>query len=402
VRPSRPAAAIGAALAALTAAATITVAAPPPAGAMPTPALPHPDAFGIDTIGPLRPVTNLSDRMFEATMTTPALFEARGVTTPADVSAEVRVRVLLPDGYDPARARGYDVLYLLHGGGGDYLQWSVRTDWLGQNGGAVADVIPGYPGIVVMPEGGKAGWYTDWAGHTDGNFAPLWETFHVDQLVPWVDANFNTAATRASRAVAGLSMGGLGALRYAALHPDVYGAVGAFSAGTTLDDPDAWDIVDQSMLGFGATIVNQGLFDGHYRVNPPWPGSGHENDRHYRLEAVFGPSELTGQPADQRWRDVSPAGGLAPAYAAYDGRMAVYSGGITAAGGVATTGETGIGAWNLLLHDRLGPDDLDVPHRWCGGTGGHDMSAWRADLVDFVDFLADGDAGACPNVPPPS
>ena len=398
MRPFRRTAAIGAALAALATATTATIGPVPPAGALPTPTLPAPDAHGIDTIGSLARVDALSDRLFEATMRTPAIFEPRGTTTPANVSVPVKVRILLPAGYDPNRAEPYDVLYLLHGGTGDYLQWSVRTDWLGQPGGAVADVIPGYPGIVVMPEGGKAGWYTDWAGSTDGNFAPRWETFHVGQLVPWIDANFNTAATRESRAIAGLSMGGLGALRYAGRHPDVFGAVGAFSAGTTLDDPAAWDIVNQSMLGFGATIVNTGLLDGHYRVNPPWPGSGHENDRHFRMEAVFGPSETAGQSPNQRWHDISPAYGLAPEYAAYDGRMAVYAGGITADGEVATTGETGIGGWNILLHDRL--DEVDVPHRWCGGAGDHDMVSWRAHLVDFVDFLADGEAGACPNVAP--
>ena len=98
---------------------------------------------------------------------------------------------------------------------------------------SVAGTLPGFDGIVVMPAGGRAGWYSDWPGRTDGNFAPLWETFHVHQLVPWVDANFNTSGTRSGRAVAGLSMGGYGALRYAGRHPHLFSAVGAFSAGTT-------------------------------------------------------------------------------------------------------------------------------------------------------------------------
>jgi hypothetical protein len=43
-----------------------------------------------------------------------------------------------------------------------------------------------------------------------------WETFHIAQLLPWIDANFRTFAEYNGRAVAGFSMGGFGALRYAA------------------------------------------------------------------------------------------------------------------------------------------------------------------------------------------
>src|SRR5690606_27402706 len=112
------------------------------------------------------------------------------------------VRIHLPEGYDPDRAQGYPVLYLLHGGGG---KWS---DWSEFNTGNLPDAIEasGYPGIVVMPDGGRSGWYRNWASDTRGGFRPLWEDFHVDQLVPWVDANFNTVPDRSGRAIAGLSM----------------------------------------------------------------------------------------------------------------------------------------------------------------------------------------------------
>lgn len=66
-----------------------------------------------------------------------------------------------------------------------------------------------------MPEGGRVGWYADWYGETDGHFSPQWETFHVRQLIPWIDANFDTKATREGRALVGLSMGGLGTVRAA-------------------------------------------------------------------------------------------------------------------------------------------------------------------------------------------
>ena len=53
----------------------------------------------------------------------------------------------------------------------------------------------------------------------------MWETFHIDQIVPWVDANLRTIRSRAGRAIAGLSQGGFGALSYAARHPDLFTSV---------------------------------------------------------------------------------------------------------------------------------------------------------------------------------
>ena len=115
------------------------------------------------------------------------------------------VNVLLPDGYNPARR--YPVLYLLHGGGGDNN--FMIFDKLG-----IRDYTVGRELIVVMPDGGTAGWYSN---PVSSNVGPRnWETFHMGELVPWVDATFSTIAEPAGRAVSGFSMGGLGALKYTA------------------------------------------------------------------------------------------------------------------------------------------------------------------------------------------
>src|SRR4051812_11115482 len=82
----------------------------------------------------------LSARLTDYTLRTPSM--------PADV----HVRVLRPTGYDPARR--YPVLYLLNGCCEDWRSW---TDL----GGAEA-ITAGLPLIVVMPEGGYDGNYTDW------------------------------------------------------------------------------------------------------------------------------------------------------------------------------------------------------------------------------------------------
>lgn len=126
----------------------------------------------------------------------------------------VRVLVLLPDRLD--RARRYPTLYLLHGG------VSVPDEWVTRMG--IEALTAGRDVIVVMPDGGRAGYYRDWA-----NGGRQWERFHIERLVPWVDATFPTVPHRGNRAVAGLSMGGGGAMYYAARHPDVFGSVASFS-----------------------------------------------------------------------------------------------------------------------------------------------------------------------------
>jgi S-formylglutathione hydrolase FrmB len=182
-----------------------------------TPHLTAPEGTGaqaITVVGRRR----IDDRLQELTLRTPAL------------DAPTHVRVLLPRGYDADPSRRYPVLYLLHGANSDYTSWT-------EDGGAEA-LTARYPLIVVMPDGGSQGWYTDWY-RGDATVQPRWETYHVNELVPWVDARFRTDASRAGRAIAGLSMGGYGALDYAARHPDVYAAAASFSGALEIGSEEA-------------------------------------------------------------------------------------------------------------------------------------------------------------------
>lgn len=150
---------------------------------------------------------------------TPCVVE-RAVPLPAGVAfgaIDPRVRILLPRAYDGRRR--LPVLYLLHGAGDTYRTWVDNTD--------VESFAAGLGVVVVMPDGGRSpdsGWYSDWA---DGS--RRWESFHIGVLIPWVDATFATLADRAHRGVAGLSMGGFGAMSYAGRHPELFGAAATFS-----------------------------------------------------------------------------------------------------------------------------------------------------------------------------
>ncbi len=140
------------------------------------------------------------------------------------ISTQPAVNVLLPDDYDETTSRRYPVMYLLHGGLQDFRKFDLEDDIRGLTAGRRI--------IVVMPDGGNAGWYsnpvTSFAGPRN------WETFHIQQLIPWIDANFRTYAEAEGRAVSGFSMGGIGALKYAAKYYGHFASVSSHSGPASL------------------------------------------------------------------------------------------------------------------------------------------------------------------------
>lgn len=167
------------------------------------------------------------------------------------------VRVLLPEGYRDSRTR-YSVLYLLHGAGDTYRTWTDLTD--------VQAFSADFPLIIVMPDGGKdaeAGFYSDWL---DGS--RQWETFHTRVLRKYVDRHYRTLRSKRHRAVAGLSMGGFGAMSYAARHPRLFRAAASFSGAldTLYPSPTSPFIRSLNILdigGWGDPVENADVWRAH-------------------------------------------------------------------------------------------------------------------------------------------
>ncbi|GIH54457.1 hypothetical protein Mro02_13710 [Microbispora rosea subsp. aerata] len=122
------------------------------------------------------------------------------------------VWVVKPAAWKPG-STGWRALYLLHGccGGGAW-------DWL--KSGEVARLTARLDAVVIVPEGGRTGWYADWRR------GPAWETFHMTEVPRLVEPRYGVGTRRA---IAGYSMGGLGAFGYAARHPGVFEAAASFS-----------------------------------------------------------------------------------------------------------------------------------------------------------------------------
>jgi diacylglycerol O-acyltransferase/trehalose O-mycolyltransferase len=152
--------------------------------------------------------------------------DARGrditIDSPA-VGQQVKVRLLLPANF-AATSRQWPVLYLLHGCCDSYVSWTRSTD--------IEQLASKMGMIVAMPEGGAVGFYSDWL------VGPKWETFHTVELPELLASNYGASDRRA---IAGLSMGGLGALSYAARHPGSYASAASFSGivHTRLSDQES-------------------------------------------------------------------------------------------------------------------------------------------------------------------
>lgn len=264
----------------------------------------------------------LSPRMLEFTTRTPSL------------DRDVAVTVRLPAGYE-ASERSYPVLYLLPPTGGDRRFW---TDLMG-----VGELTEGLPLIVVMPDAGKVGFYTDWREIGDRS-APQWETYHIEELIPWIDSEFRTVDGRDGRAVAGASMGGLGALMYAGRHPDLFAAAASLSGPAELKPQGMLRLL--GLVGRGPALA----------------------------ERIWGPpdTEL------KNWVVHDPVA-IASGYREVDL--------ILLAGNGRPEGSTGpvqdpveglIYRMNLNLHRRL--SKLGIRHVWAPGAGGHGPLLFRQEL----------------------
>lgn len=125
-------------------------------------------------------------------------------------------RVLLPKNYESEKQRRYPVIYLLHGLMGSHRNWTDLTK--------LTTHARDFDFIIVTPEGNN-GWYTDSATVPDDKY----ESYIIKELIPEVDAKYRTMAARDSRAIAGLSMGGYGAIKFGLKYPGQFRLAGSFS-----------------------------------------------------------------------------------------------------------------------------------------------------------------------------
>jgi putative tributyrin esterase len=143
----------------------------------------------------------------------------------ASLGRDIHYRVLIPRGYK--RGGRFPVLYLLHGLYGDYQNWDTRT--------RLENYTNNLHLLIVMPDADDS-WYTNSATAPADKF----EDYIAKDLIAEIDNQYRTIHDAHGRAVAGLSMGGYGAVKLALKYPELFAFAGslsgAFNAPQNLDN----------------------------------------------------------------------------------------------------------------------------------------------------------------------
>jgi len=178
---------------------------------------------------------------------------------------EAAFQIYTPAGYRDRALAPLPVLYLLHGFGEDERSW----DEIGR-ASSIADnlIFDGAmkPCVIVMPHGHPVAVTSPVKdSYFEGNAAAM-ERELLEEIVPMTGAFYRVRQDAASRAIAGVSMGGGQALRTGLRHPALFGAIAAFSARPPVSQLDAFL---QNTAGKPGSPT-------HPR-GPIWVGCGHED-----------------------------------------------------------------------------------------------------------------------------
>lgn len=186
------------------------------------------------------------------------------------ISPVRRMAIYLPPGYDSS-SRRYPVIFFLPNPFEDSYRFDFdHRDAQGLFDRAIADNLIGQFILVAVDMNTPLGssWYVN--STATGN----WEDFVVQELVPYIDGNFKTIPNRDSRGMAGIFIGGYGAIRFAMRHPDLFGTIYAMhpvgtgtGVGVSMNIPK-WDILAnarsmEEVKKDGGTRIFTTMFQAH-------------------------------------------------------------------------------------------------------------------------------------------
>ena len=282
------------------------------------------------------------------------------------LGVDKRYRVWLPAGYDTSTDR-FPVIYLLHGLGG------TEDDWLGGGDLAHAADRVALRAIVVMPDG-DASFYANSVTPADYDgcvraskhrtfrreesaesfcvHEARYEDYMTRDLIAHVDATYRTIADRRARGIAGLSMGGFGALSLGMRHPELFAAAASHSGVVALfyAGPHPYRAADVKLLGdVGRWGENVGAIGTLVR------------------------GILGADPANWRAHDPATLAAQLP-----DGKLALYL-------DCGTEDDFGLEDSAAYLHDVL--QKAHVSHQFALLPGKHRFDFWRVRIVESLRFF---------------
>lgn len=253
-------------------------------------------------------------------------FESKLVGYPVEYS------VYFPAGYETSN-RSYPVLYLLHGYSDDETGWIQfgEANSVADKAIASGDATSC---IIVMPDG-KVTWY---ANSFDGK--DPWEDMFIKEFIPFIEKQYRIRPQKQFRAIAGLSMGGNGALLLSLRHSELFSSCVAMSAGTFTDEE----------------VEKNSEFD-HY------------------FGSIYGPKPATG--VSEYWKAYSPLHLLDSVDKDKIKSVRFY---------IDCGDDDFLYKGNSALHVKM--RDLGIPHEYRVRNGGHEWSYWRTGLYDGLKFIS--------------
>ena len=253
------------------------------------------------------------------------------------LNKEVRYTIYLPFDYETS-SRYYPVVYLLHGYTDNDMGWIQFGEANMIADDAIANrEVP--PMILVMPDGGVS-WYVD-----NYNNSVKYEDFFFKEFIPYIEKEYRIRTEKRYRAVAGLSMGGYGALVYALKHPDMFSSCVAFSAAIYTDD-EIINMNDNAWPKVLGVVFNPNL-KGKDRISKQFT----DNDPFYIVKN----SDINKIKSVRFYLDCGDDDFL-------------YKG-------------------NAYFHVLL--RDLNIPHEYRMRDGGHQWTYWRSGLPNGLKFIGE-------------
>ena len=164
--------------------------------------------------------------------------------------------IYTPPGYDENVSEKYPVLYIIHGGGEDETGWATqgKANLILDN--LIADKKAN-PMLIVMPDANIGGGGFNSGGIENG--MKLFEKEMKQAIIPFVEKNYRAKSDAASRALAGLSMGGLHTLYTGIYNTDVFSYLGVFSSGWIVPMMDKTAEAQYTFLKENADKINTNL-----------------------------------------------------------------------------------------------------------------------------------------------
>ncbi len=239
----------------------------------------------------------------------------------ASLNRDMQYRAVLPARMAPGQK--LPVLYLLHGGGGGFRDWSNYSD-------VARYAEQGM--VLVMPEGNSS-YYTNSADRPQDRY----EDYIVHDLIADVEQKLPVASGRPNRAIAGVSMGGFGAVVLALKHPDLFVFAGGLSP--------ALDVPSRPF-----SIKRVGQYRQHSSIFGPWGSQGRRASDPFVLVRSANPAQVP-----YLFLTCGDQEGL-----------------------LATNKK-----FAALLQQRQFAYEFHIPH------GGHDWNQWDRNLPDLMKSVID-------------